>query len=94
MDETTVSSVTGSPRYMLNRATMDLCRHPEGRKLVADKAAFFANYPLDDAARQALLEQDYAQLLELGLLPNLVYRLYALHGMKPESFAKVIAGRS
>lgn len=84
----------GSPRYAINRALIDLCRNPDGRKLVASKAEFFAAYPLGPDERAALLNQDWRRLLELGVLPNLVYRYYALHGHKPESFSSAVGARS
>ena len=81
----------GSPRYHINRALIDLCRNPNGRALIATKAEFFASYPLRAEERQALLEPQWRRLLELGVLPNLVYRYYMLHGLAPESFPTTIA---
>lgn len=91
----TTSSVDpppGSPRYWLNRALVDLCRSPDARAQVADKAAFFARYALSAEERQALLTPQWRRLLELGALPNLVYRYYSLHGLRPETFPAVIKG--
>jgi len=82
----------GSPRYAINRAVVDLCRRPDARALVANKAEFFASYALSDEERQALLGAQWRRLLELGVLPNLVYRYYMLHGLKPESFPTAIKG--
>jgi hypothetical protein len=84
----------GSPRYALNRAMFDLARAPNRRALIADKAAFLAGYGLDNDAREALLRPDWRGLLELGALPNLVYRYYVLHGFAPETFAAAAAGRA
>jgi hypothetical protein len=81
----------GSPRYAINRAVVDLCRQLDARALVADKAEFFKGYPLSDEERQALLGPEWKRLLELGVLPNLVYRYYMLHGLAPESFPAAIA---
>jgi hypothetical protein len=81
----------GSPRYGVNRAIIDLCRSPDARALVANKAEFFASYPLRDEERQALLRPDWRGLLALGVLPNLVYRYYMLHGLAPESFPSAVA---
>jgi hypothetical protein len=85
----------GSPRYAINRAVVDLCRQPDARTLIANKAGFkadfFAGYPLSDEERQALLRGEWRRLLELGVLPNLVYRYYMLHGLAPESFPATIA---
>ena len=68
----------GSPRYGINRAVVDLCRRPDARAQIAGKAdfktEFFAGYPLSDEERQALLAGAWRRLLELGVLPNLVYR--------------------
>jgi hypothetical protein len=82
---------SGSPRYGINRAIMDLCRSPNARALAANKAEFFANYSLRDEELQALLHPDWRGLLALGVLPNLVYRYYMMHGLAPESFPSAIA---
>lgn len=81
----------GSARYAINQAIFDLTRRPDARAVVADKAGFFAAYPLRPDERQALLGPEWKQLLELGVLPNLLYRYYALHGFAPESFAAAVA---
>jgi hypothetical protein len=82
---------SGSPRYGINRAVVDLCRRPDARTLIANKAEFFASYALSDEERQALLGTQWRRLLELGVLPNLVYRYYMLHGLAPESFPAAVA---
>jgi hypothetical protein len=84
----------GSPRYAINRAVIDFCRAPNARGLIATKADFFAAYPLSAEERQAVLGQEWRRLLELGVLPNLVYRLYMLHGLAPESFPAAVAARA
>jgi len=90
-----VKAPPGSPRYDINRAVVDLCRRPDARALIASnadfKAGFFAAYPLSDEEREALLGPRWRRLLELGVLPNLVYRYYMLHGLAPESFPATIA---
>jgi hypothetical protein len=80
----------GSPRYHINRAVVDLCRQPNARALIATKAEFFAGYALSAEERQALLGPQWRRLLELGVLPNLVYRYYMLHGLAPESFPTAV----
>ena len=81
----------GSPRYAINRAVVDLCRRPDARALVGKKAEFFESYALSEEERQALLGAQWRRLLELGVLSNLVYRYYMLHGLAPESFPAAIA---
>jgi hypothetical protein len=81
----------GSPRYAINRAIVDLCRNPNARTLIANKADFFADYPLTAEEREAALGGQWRRLLELGVLPNLVYRFYMLHGFAPESFPTAVA---
>ena len=83
----------GSPRYHINRALIDLCRNPNARALIANKAEFFAPYPLSAEERQALLAPQWRRLLELGVLPNLIYRYYMLHGLAPESFPAAVAAK-
>lgn len=87
----TPAAASGSPRYAVNRAIFDLARSPNARSLVADKRKFLAAYELSDEARDALLGPDWRRLLELGTLPNLVYRYYILHGFAPESFPNAVA---
>lgn len=82
---------TGSPRYAINRVIFDLSRRPDARAIVADKATFLAGYELGAEEREALLGPKWASLLELGALPNLVYRYYMLHGLAPETFPAAIA---
>jgi hypothetical protein len=83
----------GSPRYAINRAIVDLCRNPDARTLIANKADFFATYPLSVAERDAVLGQQWRRLLELGVLPNLVYRFYMMHGFAPETFRTAVAAK-
>ena len=85
------SPAGGSPRYGINRAIMDLCRNPNAREMVANKAEFFAKYSLSEEELQALLGPDWRGLLALGVLPNLVYRYYMMHGLAPETFPSAIA---
>jgi hypothetical protein len=82
---------TGSPRYAINRVMFDLSRQPNARALVADKEAFLAGYELRPEERKALLGPEWSRLLELGALPNLVYRYYMLHGLTPGTFPAAIA---
>jgi hypothetical protein len=70
----------------------DLTRHPNGKQLVSDKASFFKSYDLSAEETAALLENKWGRLLELGVLPNLVYRYYSLHGLRPETFSTEVAG--
>ena len=81
----------GSARYAINQAIFELTRRPDARSVIADKANFFAAYPLGPDERQALLGPEWKRLLELGVLPNLLYRYYALHGFVPESFVAAVA---
>jgi hypothetical protein len=84
---------SGSPRYMINRTIFDLTRQPDARAIVGRKAEFLARYPLSEDERSALAGPDWTRLLALGVLPNLVYRYYMLHGHAPESFPAAIAGK-
>ena len=70
---------------------MDLSRNPNARALVANKAEFFANYSLSEKELEALMRPDWRGLLALGVLPNLVYRYYMMHGFAPESFPSAVA---
>lgn len=67
-------------RYALNKAMYRGTR-PESRdSVLTDKPGFVAGFDLDEAERAALSAPDFGALLELGGLPNLVYRYYRLHG--------------
>ena len=81
----------GSPRYAINRVIFDLSRQANARALVADKEALLAGYELRPEERKALLGPEWRRLLELGALPNLVYRYYMLHGLAPETFPAALA---
>ena len=73
---------------------MDLTRNPNARQVVAsNKAEFFSAYPLSEKELQALMQPDWRGLLALGVLPNLVYRYYMMHGLAPESFPSAVAGK-
>lgn len=92
MSEQAPIPAPGSPRYGINRVIMDLTRHPNGRGVVAgSKAEFIAGYTLSDQERDALMRPDWRGLLAMGVLPNLVYRYYMLHGLAPESFPSAVA---
>ena len=92
MSEASRPEPTGSPRYAINRVIFDLAKLPDARAVIAgSKADFIARYPLRPDEREALLGPQWKRLLDLGVLPNLIYRYYALHGLAPESFAATIA---
>ena len=92
MNNPSPNPAPGSPRYGINRAIMDLTRHPDGRGVVArDKAGFLAGYTLSEPELDALMRPDWRGLLALGVLPNLVYRYYMMHGLAPELFPGAIA---
>jgi hypothetical protein len=40
-----------------------------------------------------VLGQQWRRLLELGVLPNLVYRFYMLHGFSPQTFRAAVAAK-
>ncbi len=67
-------------RYALNKAMYEGTTPESQESVLADKSAFASGFDLDEAERAALTGPDFAALLELGGLPNLVYRYYRLHG--------------
>jgi hypothetical protein len=90
----TPTPAPGSPRYGINRAIMDLSRNPNARAVIAgNKAEFFANYSLREEELRAIMAPDWRGLLALGVLPNLVYRFYMMHGLAPESFPSAVAAK-
>ena len=54
--------------------------------LIADKTDFLAAYDLAKAERTALMGPDFAAILGLGGLPNLVFRYYRAHGLALDDF--------
>ena len=73
-------------RYELNRAMYEGTRD----RSIADKSEFLAAYALDEAERRALAAPNFAAILDLGGLPNLVYRYYRLHGHGFADFAATL----
>ena len=77
-------------RYALNKAMYQGAR-PENRdSVLMDKSGFVAGFDLDGPERAALSGPDFGALLELGGLPNLVYRYYRLHGHAFADFASTL----
>ena len=74
--------------YQVNRALYDFSRQSDAAD---DKDAFLAGYDLTDEERVALSGPNFSALLDLGGLPNLVYRYYARHGLSPKDFAQRLA---
>ena len=67
-------------RYALNKAMYQGTRPESLDAVLTDKSGFVSGFDLDEAERHALIEPDFAAILKLGGLPNLVYRYYRLHG--------------
>lgn len=67
-------------RYALNKAMYQGTRPESQEAVLNDKLGFVSGFDLDEEERRALIEPDFAAILELGGLPNLVYRYYRLHG--------------
>jgi len=78
-----------SSRYWLNRALFDLGERANREAFGTDRHAYFAEYPLNDAARAALIDPGWNALLAHGALPNLVFKYFMLNGLAPETFAAV-----
>lgn len=61
-------------------------RPERGGETHADRNAFLALYELTAAERSALAEPDFGAVLDLGGLPNLVFRYYRAHGLALDEF--------
>ena len=72
--------------YQLNKAVYELSLRSDRRSAIEDKARLFASYNLDAEERSALTAPDFAALRALGLLPNLLFRYYLLHGLSAAGF--------
>jgi hypothetical protein len=79
-----------SRRYWLNRALFDLDQPDNRAAFLADKDAYFARYPLNATERQLLSELRWQRLLDHGVLPNLVFRYFMIHGLDPTRFAEIV----
>jgi len=94
MTQSPPTPAAGTGRYRVNRAIFDLVRSPERRALVADKAAFLSRYELAPEERDALELPDWPALLELGALPNLIFKYYLLHGLTLDDLAETMTAAS
>lgn len=74
-------------RYEVNRALFDFKDVDDKRTVLQDKEAFFSAYRLTVRERQALVGARFGSLLDLGALPNLVFKYYMAHGLPPERYA-------
>ncbi len=93
MTQTPPTPASGTGRYRVNRAIFDLVRDPDRRSLIEDKAAFLSRYPLEANEREALEAPDWPKLLELGALPNLIFKYYLLHGLTLGDLAATMTPR-
>ena len=85
---------SGTGRYRVNRVIFDLVRNPDRRRLIEDKADFLSRYPLEPDEREALEAPDWPKLLELGALPNLIFKYYLLHGLTLDDLAGKMTANS
>jgi hypothetical protein len=78
--------------YTVNRVLFDLNRRPDKMEILKNLEAFLAGYTLDEKEKRALLDRDFAGLLALGVLPNLVFKLYLWSGFPPAEYAARVGG--
>lgn len=76
--------------YEINRVLWDFKEARDRAAILADRAAFLGAYRLSDAEREAFLRPSFAALLDLGALPNLVFKYYVSLGLSPERYAERI----
>ena len=84
----------GSPRYAINRAVIDLCRNPECTRDGCEQGGVLRRLSAERRGAAGAARRQWRRLLDLGVLPNLVYRYYMLHGLAPETFSTAIAAKS
>jgi hypothetical protein len=77
-------------RYALNKAMYHGTRPDSAESVLTDKSGFVSGFDLDDTERAALTGPDFGALLELGGLPNLVFRYYRLHGQGVADFTAML----
>ncbi len=89
--------------YALNRLLGSLMDPANRQRFGRDEAAYCADYGLSAQQRRAVIERDWAQLLELGASVFCAFKLTmvdrtsmqhlsaAFTGMSPEEFAAVMA---
>lgn len=80
-------------QYDVNRLLFDLIRRPDRADILKNLEPFLANYRLDEEEKKALLDRQFARLLALGALPNLVFKFYLWHGLPPGEYAARVGGQ-
>ena len=78
-------------RYHLNKAMYVGTRPENAEGMVAEKTAFLTDFDLTSAERTALAGPQFGMILELGGLPNLVFRYYRAHGLALDDFSGHLA---
>lgn len=78
--------------YTVNRVLFDLNRRPDKMDVLKNFEPFLAGYGLDEREKRALLDRDFAGLLALGVLPNLVFKFYLWSGLPPSEYATRVGG--
>lgn len=74
--------------YHINQFAMSLMKAENRDRFRADEAAYLAEWPLSDEAREALLARDYNRLLELGGNVYFLSKLFSTDGL---SFAEAVS---
>jgi protocatechuate 4,5-dioxygenase alpha chain len=74
--------------YQLNQFAMSLMKAENREKWKADERAYLAAWPMTDAQKQAVLDRDYNQLLDLG---GNIYFLAKVFSTDGQSFAQAVS---
>ena len=74
--------------YHLNQFAMSLMKQENREKFRADEAAYLDEWPIDEAAKAAVLKRDYNALLDLG---GNIYFLSKIFSTDEISFAEAVS---
>ena len=74
--------------YHINQFAMSLMKAENRARFKADERAYLEEWPISDAARSAILNRDYNQLLDLGGNIYFLSKLFSTDGL---SFAEAVS---
>lgn len=74
--------------YHINQFAMSLMKVENRERFRADEAAYLNEWPLSDAAKEALIARDYNRLLDLGGNIYFLSKLFSTDGL---SFAQAVS---
>lgn len=80
--------------YWLNQFAMSLMKEENRARWRADETAYFADWPLSDETKQALLARDYNQLLDHGGNIYFLSKIFSTDGLSFLQAVSTMTGMS